>query len=215
MKIKQPLTRDAAIRRMVLIVVGALFSAILGMWLFTLDRPRLNLENRLREQRAEFDAKFKETEQRVETIAVQIPPEQEKVVQSEKTIRQLEELQGTWDRLVGNRAQQRANAERIASLRKLNAASIARVAELQQQLARARWERDNHEIERTRIDSQLRAEDSRKADALHRIQRGWISIRAWLCFGVSLYLLGPVLVPIAVEQWRRKKRGVTVGGEAE
>ena len=215
MKIKKPLTRDAAIRRMILIVVGALCSAVLGMWLFTMDRPRLNLENRLREQRAEFDAKLSEAEERIETVAVQIPPEQEKVAQSEKTIRQLEELQGTWDRLVGSRAQQRANAERIAGLRKLNAISIARVAELQQQVARARWERANHEIERTRLDSLLRAEDSRKADALYRIHRGWLRIRAWLCFGVSLYLLGPVLVPIAVEQWRRKKRGLTVGGQVQ
>jgi hypothetical protein len=213
MKFKQPLTRSAAVRAMVTIIFGSLATAALGFWLFAQDRSELKVEERLREQRAALDGKVTEAQQLIESLSVQIPPEQSRVSQSEKIIRQLEELQSTWDRLVGNRVQQRANDEQLKKMRTVNSTAVARVAELQQQIARARWDLDNYEIERTRIDSQLRVEESRRAGAAYRMRRLWISVRAWLCFGVALYLMGPVLLPIAWEQWRRRKVGVSVGGQ--
>src|SRR6185436_316362 len=110
----------------------------------------------LREERAALEGKLTEVQKRSETISAQIPPEQDRVARSEKIIRQLEELQSTWDRVVGNRAQQKANAERLENVRKLHETAVARVAELQQELARSKWERDGYEIERTRIEAQLR-----------------------------------------------------------
>lgn len=214
MKLKRPRTRTAAIRAMILIVMAALSLGALGLWLWQRDRPRLNRERVLRNQLVALDEKIKAAEQRVEAIAAQIPPEQERVAQSEKIIRQLEELQTTWNLVAGNRAQQRANAERLRNLRTTNETAVAKVADLQQQVAQANWERESHEIERTRIGSTLRVEEASRAGAGHRVQRIWMSVRAWLCFGGALYLIGFVLLPIAREQWRRDDHGAVVGGQS-
>jgi hypothetical protein len=160
-----------------------------------------------------LDEKIKAAEQRAETIAAEIPPEQQRVAESEKIIRQLEELQTTWNLVSRNRAQQRANAERLRDLRTTNETAVARLAELQQQVARAKWERESYEIERTRIGSTLRMEEARRAGAGYRLQRAWLSVRSWLCFGGALYLMGFILLPIAREQWRRGDHGAVVGGQ--
>ena len=197
---------------MIVIMIAALSLGALGFWLWERDRPQLNRERDLRDQLATLEKKIQAADQRVETLAFQVPPEQQRVAQSEKIIRQLQELQTTWNLVVGNRAQQRANAERLRNLRTTNETAVARLAELQQQVAQAKWELESHEIERSRIHSTLRLEDAKKAGAGYRVQRAWMSVRAWLCFGGALYLIGFVLLPIALEQWRRNAEGALVGG---
>ena len=197
---------------MIVIMIAALSLGALGFWLWERDRPQLNRERDLRDQLATLEKKIQAADQRVETLALQVPPEQQRVAQSEKIIRQLEELQTTWNLVVGNRAQQRANAERLRNLRTTNETAVARLAELQQQVAQAKWELESHEIERSRIHSTLRLEDAKKAGAGYRVQRAWMSVRAWLCFGGALYLIGFVLLPIGLEQWRRNAEGALVGG---
>ena len=201
-------------RRIVSIATAAIAIAALGLWLFVRDRPRLTIDHRLREQIEALDSKIGEAEQRVVTVSALIPAEQEKVLKTENIIRQLEATQSTWDLFIGNRAQQRANNERLASMRTLNASTVAKVADLQQQVARAKWDRDMHQIERTRLESQLRVLDSEQASAAYQLRRIWLKVRAWLCFGISVFLLGPVMVPLVLEQRRRRKEGVQVGGRA-
>ncbi|HTO02997.1 MAG TPA: hypothetical protein VL069_04810 [Opitutus sp.] len=212
MKFNQPRTRTAAVRAMAVIAMAALSLGVLGFWLLQRDGPRLNRERVLRDQLVALDEKMKAADQRIETIAAQIPPVQERVAQSEKIIRQLEELQTTWNLVAGNRAQQRANAERLRNLRTTNETAVAKLADLQQQVAQAKWERESHEIERTRVHSTLRIEDARKAGAGYRVERAWMRVRPWLCFGGALYLIGFLLLPIAREQWRRSDHGAVVGG---
>jgi hypothetical protein len=214
MKIKTPMTRSTAHASIIGIVIAALAFAMLGLWLFKRDKPKLNIERGLQEQRSILEGKIVEADRRIETIAPQIPQEEQKIPQVEKIIRQLEELQGTWNLLVSNRAQQRANAERLEAMRTLHADTVARVADLQQQLARAKWERESYEIERTRISSQLRVLESRKASVLYQLARIWTVARSWICFGAAMYLLGPVLLPIVSTRWRQRKQGVVVGGRA-
>ena len=201
-------------RRIVSIATAAIAIAVLGLWLFVRDRPRLTIDHRLREQIEALDSKIAEAEQRVVTVSALVPAEQEKVVKTENIIRQLEATQSTWDLFIGNRAQQRANNERLASMRTLNASTVAKVADLQQQVARAKWDRDMHQIERMRIESQLRVLEAEQAGAAYKVRRIWLMVRAWLCFGISLFLLGPVMVPLVLEQRRRRKEGVRVGGRA-
>ena len=156
-----------------------------------------------------------EAEKRIESLSPQIAPEEQKVAQTEKIIRQLEELQSTWDLVSPNRAQQRANRERLESMQALHATTVAKVAELQNEIARAKWERDTHEIERARIDSQLRVTEAAKAGSGYWIRRGWVAARSWICFAVALYLLGPIMVPMILAQRRRRNEGVIVGGRGD
>jgi hypothetical protein len=205
MKIQPSSLRSATTRVIVGIAIAAFGVGALGLWLFVHDQPELNLEPRLRAERAMLDGKVAEVQQRSDSIAAQIPPEQDRVVKSEKVIRQLEELQSTWDMLVGNRAQQRANAERLKHLQALHAAAVARVAELQQELARTKWERDGYEIERTRIDAQLRIVEAKKAGIFYYFRRAWLRLRAWTCIGLALYLLGPILWRLAIARCSRPR----------
>jgi hypothetical protein len=211
-KLKTPMTERAAMRAIISIAIAALAIAALGVWLLLRDRPRLNEDQVLREQRESLVSKIQEAEQRIASFSELIPPEEEKVLKTEELIRQLEKTQSTWDMFIRHRAQQRANNERLADLRALNATTIAKVAELQQQLARAKWDRDNHEIERTRIESQLRVIEAGRASGSYQVHRVWLTMRAWLCFAVAVFLLGPVMLPLVIEQRRRRKEGVTVGG---
>lgn len=201
MKIQPSLIHGVTTRMIVAIVIAAIGVGSLGLWLFVHDRPELNLEPRLRAERATLDRKLAEVQQRSDAVAAQIPPEQDRIAKSEKIIRQLEELQSTWDMLVGNRAQQRANAERLKHLQTLHATAVARVAELQQEVARTKWERDGYEIERTRVDAQLRIVEAKKAGFFYYFRRAWLRLRAWTCIGVGIYLLGPILWRIAIARW--------------
>lgn len=203
MKIQPSLIRGATTRTILALVIAALGVGVLGLWLFVHDRPELELEPRLRAERATLDQKLAAVQQRSDTIAAQIPAEQDRVTKSEKVIRQLEELQSTWDMLVGNRAQQRANAERLEHIRKLRAAAVARVAEFQQEVTRTKWERDGYEIERSRVDGQLRIVEAKKAGISYYFRRAWLRLRAWTCIGVAIYLLGPILWRLAIARgWR-------------
>lgn len=193
-------------------VIAVLSLGALGFRWMQQDRPQLNRERDLQNQIVALSEKIEAADRRIETIAAQIPPEQNRVDESEKLVRQLEELQTTWNLVSGNRAQQRANAERLRDLRKTNEAAVAKIADLQRQVAQAKWERENHEIERTRAESTLRMEEAKKAGVGYRLQRVWMSVRAWICFGGALYLIGFVLLPIAREKWQRSDQSAVAGG---
>lgn len=209
---RQPLSESSALRAIVATALLAVVAAVLGVWLYAHDRVTLGQESLLRVKRTALEVKTADAEQKIQTVEALVLPEQEKVAQTEKIIRQLEELQSTWDLVSRNRAQQKANSERLENMRKLNANTVARVADLQQQVAQAKWESDRHEIERTKIDSQLRVMEASKLGGGYRLRHGWILVRSWICFGVALYLIGPVLVPKLLELRRRREEGVTVGG---
>jgi hypothetical protein len=212
MKILPALTRAMANRAvMVGVLIVAAGIGVLGIQLLARDRSELQRESRLRSEDAAIETKLVDVQDRTESIRSQIPAQQERVARAEKIIGQLEGLQSTWDMLVGNRAQQRANAERMKQMQALHADAVAQVADLQQQLARANWERENLEIERTRIGSQLRIEEAKKAGGVYPLRRAWLSVRGWLCLAVALTLFGFVAWLVATRQWRLKK-GVVIGG---
>ena len=184
----------------------SLVLAGMGIWLFAHDRPELKHESRLRQERAELEAKITQAAHEIGRLEPLIPPEQEKVVGAEKVIRQLEQLQSTWDLVVGNRAQQKANAERLERMRSLHSTSVVRVAEFQQQLADARRTLEGISIERTRVDAQLRVEDTKKAGAVSQLNRLWLQGRPWFFVSAGIAMGAFALFPL-FQPAREQKKG--------
>jgi len=184
--------------------------AVVWVWLQVHDRPELNREVSLRSKRTVLDAKLVEVEKRSVALATAIPYEENRVSQTEKVIRQLSELQSTWNLLTGNRAQQKANAERLEQMQASHAASVARVAELQQNLSSAQSERETHEIERERIEAELRVIQANKASALYHVRRAGLRLRAWIVLGAAIGFGGAAFRIALVRRWKRRADG-TIG----
>lgn len=194
--------------RMLGIVIAAAFTLVLlAAWLFVNDRVALQSERRLRDARAAVEGRIDLLQGRIEQLAVDVAAQQQQVMSAEKSMRELRQLKSTWDWFAVNREQQRANRARLDQMEDTHAQALARLHETQQQLRRARWERDGHEIERDRLDEQLRAEAERKLSEFYLLERAWLRSRSWLLLGVAGYLLGPVLVPVALHR-RRPHRPV-------
>ncbi|MEO6003055.1 MAG: hypothetical protein ABIZ04_11310 [Opitutus sp.] len=186
----QPFISKTAQRSIpVLRLLLALTLAILGVWLIIHDRPQLNQEASMRERSAGLEQEMVQLSQRSDAIAVEIPPEQSRIAQSEKIIRELTELQSTWNLLTSNRAQQRANDERMRQLEALHATSVARLASLQQELAHLRFERESLAVQLTRVQSELRLEEAKKNSVTYKLGRGWLRLRGALCLLLSFGVL--------------------------
>lgn len=185
-----------------LAAIVAAATIVAGVLLIFADERKLDAGPQLRTELAALDTKLTEVEARIEQLQVDIPPEQERVLRSEKVIAQLEQLKSTWDWLVGNREQQRANAKRIEDMQAFHAKAAARVAELQQELRRMRWERDGHVMERDAVAKRLREEEARQATWNHRWWQVWLRVRGWIAIALGGYLL----VFAAVPAWWRQRR---------
>ena len=193
--LKKPIGASGVIRGILMLLAFGLVA--LGLSMFARDQPELNREKRLRGERSALDARIAEVQQQVAATEPLIPVEQDRVAGAEKVIRQLEQLQSTWDMVIGNRAQQKANAERLERVKGLHAAAVARVAELQQQQAQAQRTKEGYEIERTKVDAQLRMEEASKEGALSQLHRGWLRVRPWLAIVTGIAVMALTLWPIA------------------
>ena len=123
-------------------------------------------------------------------IQVEIPGEEERIRQADKIIGELNHLASTWDRLVGNPEQQKANAEQLAHMARLRADAAERLAALQQESKRTGWERDGLEITRAGLDAQFQAVDRDRSTALHYLGFAWRRLRTGIICTLALYGLG-------------------------
>ena len=181
----------------------ALTLAAVGVWLVVHDRSKLNRETSMRDQVAELEQRIAQLKAKSGALAPEIPNEQSRVAQSEKVIRELTDLQSTWNLVTGNKAQQRANEERMQKMEALHATSVARVASLQQELAHLHFESESLKAQQTRIESELRLEQARQNGLPYKAGRVWLRVRGWLCLVLSL---GVVAWMIRSRSSRRRPR---------
>jgi hypothetical protein len=127
---------------------------------------------------------------RLKKIQIEIPAEEERIRQAHKIIAELNHLASTWDRLVGNPEQQKANAEQLAHMTKLRTDAAERLAALQQESKRTGWERDGLEITRAGLDAQFQAVDRERSTALHYLGLAWRRLRTGIICTLALYGLG-------------------------
>lgn len=175
---------------------------VLGGWLWYTDRQALEAGRQLLQARAGVESSLVSLQARIDQLDVDVAAQQQEVMGSEKTMRELRQLKSTWDWFGGNRGQQRANQVRLDQMEARHSRAVSRLAELKQQLRRARWDLDGAVIERDRLDEQLRREAERKSGVFYAVGRAWLWSRSWLLLAIALYLAGPVLLPA----WRQRRR---------
>lgn len=190
-------------------LIVALAVAAAGMALWWKDRAEFQREARLRAERSAVVTQLAFITRQLDEMAARLTPERERLAQTEKVLGELRQLQSTWEWAVGNREQQRANGERIQKLESMHAATLARVAEQEQAMTRAKAERSDLESAREQLDAKLRIEEMRKLAGNYQLRRGWLWIRGWLLVGAGAGMLGWM----AVAAVRRRLRPRSAGPE--
>ena len=117
------------------LIVGLALAAG-GVWLYLKDNVDIavwqeDLVRTISGEQAKIRAAMADVNQRLGRLAAEIAAAEERTKTADKVIARLKELESTWDRLVGNRAQQKANAEQLEKMTRLRTAS----AEKKQRLA--------------------------------------------------------------------------------
>jgi hypothetical protein len=187
-----------------LIVVLGLAAA--GLWMFLRDNVdfetwRQDMMRAINGERAKVHAALADVNQRMTRISAEIVAEEERGKQADKVIAQLQALESTWDRFVGNPEQQKANTEQLARMRELRQAVTAKTQELQRDFTRTTWERDGLEIALGKVETQLRAAEAQQSRFMHYFERVWnhpigrdpirFEAKWWLLVALVLYFIGP------------------------
>jgi hypothetical protein len=187
-----------------LIVVLGLTAA--GLYLYLKDNVdfetwRQDVVRAVTGERAKVHAALADVNQRMTRISAEMVAEEERGKQADKVIAQLQALESTWDRFVGNPAQQKANQEQLARMTELRVQVRTKVEQLQKEFTRTTWERDGLEIALGKVETQLRAVEAQQSRLVHYFERVWnyrlgrdpirLEAKWWLLVALVLYFIGP------------------------
>lgn len=169
-----------------------------GLWLFLrdtvdFDQYRTDLVLTLSGERRQIREAMADVEQRLDELTVTMEAEQSRIRQAEKVIATLTELESTWDRLIGNPEQQRANAEQKARMENLRRDAQANLADLRTKFQRTVWEKDGLQIALGRLETQIKAVEEKQSQAFHYLRDAWERSRVWLAVALALYFFGPTV----------------------
>ena len=187
-------------------LIVALGLAACALWLFLKDNVdfdewRHDLLRTVNGERAKVQAAMADVHKRMDRIAVEISAEQARAKLADGAIAKLKDLESTWDRLVGNPEQQKANAEQLAKMTARRLEITAKVQALQQEFTRTTWERDGLEIALGKLDARLHAIEAHQSRVWHylerawnyRLGRGWLAlpVKWWVYLALGFYFVGP------------------------
>jgi len=161
-------------------------------WFYSRDQGDFDTNRRERLQalgveRDHLQQSLTEVRTKMDRISSETVAEQERIQQVDKVIGQLKDLESTWDKLVGNREQQRANAEQLAKMTALRQDAVERRATLLTDFKRATWERDGLEIARGNIESRLQALATEDSKVGHYLRLAWERLKVWVVVWLGLY----------------------------
>jgi hypothetical protein len=180
----------------VAIVVIAL--AGYGLWLYL--RANVDFELRRNEllitltgERAQIREALLDVGQRLQAKAGEIAAEEERIRRADGVIERLKALESTWDRLVGNPEQQRANREQMQRMEQIKAEAKGRIETLQREHTRMTWERNGLEMTLGRLDVRLQEAEAQKSRFAAHVREAWRQTRGWIIAALAVYFLGPSL----------------------
>jgi hypothetical protein len=189
-------------------VIVALALVACALWLFLKDNVdfdewRRDVVRAINGERTKVKEAMADVHKRMDRISAEISAEQERGKQADRVIAQLRELESTWDKLVGNREQQKSNAEQLAKMIELRLAVTEKVKNLQQEFTRATWERDGLEIALGKVEVRLKEAEEKQSRLLHYLQRAWeqpvgrgwatLPVEWWVYLTLGFYFLGPTV----------------------
>lgn len=180
------------------LLMVALALAAYGVWLYLRDNVNFDLQRSeivrtLNGERAKTREAMHDVDLRLEKQTEAITAEKERVVKLDKIIANLENLESTWDRLVGNPEQQAANATQKARMIELRTQTQAKIETLQTEYTRTTWQRDGLEVALGRMEARLVKIEEQQSEVMHYLEAAWMKTRWWLLGAIALYFLGPTL----------------------
>ena len=195
------------------VLIALLGFVACGLWLYLKDTVNIDtwqqeVVRTIRAERARTKGALDDVQKRMDRIGAEITAENEHGRQADKIIENLKDLQSTWDRYVGDRAQQQANDERIASVSATRMGITKKIDTLQQDFNRATLERDVVQTQLERVDARLKAEEEERSVVMRYAELTWnyevgrgpvhLPIRWWMAVALGVYFLGPTVAKLAM-----------------
>lgn len=177
-----------------------------GVWIFLrdsvdIDQWRGDMLRAINGERAHAQAALEDVRQRMDRISAEIKTENDRALQADRIIAQLNDMASAWDRYIGDREQQKTNDERLASLASLRSSIRLKLETLQRDLTRAGWERDGLQIGLGKLDAQIRSVEAQRSKVVHYLERTWeypvgraplvLPVKWWMAIVLGLYFVGP------------------------
>ena len=198
------------------VLIVALALAACGLWLFLkdnveFDQWRQDLVRSINGERSKTQAALDDVHRRMDRISAEMRAEQDRAALADSAIAKLKDLDSTWDRYVGNPAQQKANAEQLAKTSATRAGLTAKIAKLKEEFTRASWEQDGLEVALGKIDVRLRAAEAQQSKLMHYVERTWnypvgrgvvrLPVKWWVVVFLGLYFAGPTAGKMTMYFW--------------
>lgn len=161
-------------------------------------------------ERTRYESALNDVKRELDRISDEIAAEQKKQQLAERVIATLQGIDSTWDKVFGDREQQKKNTARLADVTAQREAIVAKIATLQENYTRKTWERDGLQVAIGKVDLKLRAVEEQRSKLVAKISyyvhatlnyevgRGWFrfTIQTWVFILVGLYLFGPTIKKI-------------------
>lgn len=180
------------------VLIAALGLAACGLWLFwrdggDFDATRRQFLTGLNRDREQAQAELADLGRHIAEMQADLAQQQVRAQEAGRAITGLRDLQSTWERLFGNREQQRAYAEQLERMEQAKHDAEVREVDLQQALVRAQWQKDGLEIELGRLDRRIHEAEAGRSRVVHYLIRAWDKARWYIAAVLGLYFLGPTL----------------------
>lgn len=174
-----------------------------GAWIYLRDdiqfeQRRLELARALNGQRGQMQAALADTEARLATLRADIAAQELRAREAARLVTELTGLNSGLNRLTTPAEQIRQNEERLARLRATEAEARQRIADWQQTLARAQWEKEGLVNALGRLESQLATVEAQKSRAVDFVREAWERFGWYVVLGAAIALLGPPLARLGI-----------------
>jgi len=182
------------------LVFGALIAAsgitIYALWLFQHDDPDFSavharLIANLTEKQTTAQVAKDNAAKELATLQQEFAAHQNRAVRAAAIAENLRSLESWWEKLFGNRAQQRINAERIEDLKRKEHESLDAANKLRGNLTRATIALKSREQELQQISPELRLAEDTDSRIVYYLYAAWRDGKWFVVAGLCLYFFGP------------------------
>jgi uncharacterized protein (AIM24 family) len=185
------------------VLIAGLSLLAYATWLYLQDRTdfdvvRIEQIARLAEERDKASAEVALGDSKLTELRAKLAGEQHRAARAGNVITNLKGLDSTWERLFGDREQQRKNrqgAERMAALQKQ---AQDHVLALQGEITRAGWEREAAAARSQQINEKLTEVENTRSPVIHYLNTAWEQLKWYLVGFVALWVVGRIVWRFAV-----------------
>ncbi len=187
-------------RKLVMVVVLALAGFVTtGLWLFVRDADGYeNARGVHATYRAHCERELAAQDKQIAELDGEVAGQEQRAMLAGRVIKVLRKLDNTWDRLIWNHAQQRANDEQLARMKVLKKSAEVELVKLRRErvlVGRAHQEAVTELVHADRI---LVDQDHKTSLKKHYLKEAWHQGRCYVTLILMVYLFGPTLVCLSL-----------------